>query len=62
MAAAIAVYYLGVWLRYKIGFLRKYCIPAPIVGGASYLPLSIACCMSRESGRMNRIRRCKTYA
>lgn len=33
MAAAIAVYYLGVWLRYKIGFLRKYCIPAPIVGG-----------------------------
>ena len=33
MAAAIAVYYLGVWLRYKIGFLRKYCIPAPVVGG-----------------------------
>ena len=33
LAAAIAVYYIGVFLRMKIGFLRKYCIPAPVVGG-----------------------------
>ncbi|WP_301859099.1 sodium/glutamate symporter [uncultured Megasphaera sp.] len=33
LAAAIAVYYIGVFLRMKIGFLRRYCIPAPVVGG-----------------------------
>ena len=33
LAAAIVVYYLGVFLRVKISVLRKYCIPAPVVGG-----------------------------
>lgn len=33
LAAAVAVYYAGVLLRIKIPFLRKYCIPAPVVGG-----------------------------
>lgn len=33
LAAAIIVYYVGVFLRMKIPFLRQYCIPAPVVGG-----------------------------
>lgn len=33
LAAAIVVYYIGVFLRVKISVLRKYCIPAPVVGG-----------------------------
>lgn len=33
LAAAVAVYYVGVLLRIKVPFLRKYCIPAPVVGG-----------------------------
>ena len=33
LAAAVAVYYIGVLLRLKIPFLRQYCIPAPVVGG-----------------------------
>lgn len=33
LAAAIIVYYVGVFLRLKIACLRQYCIPAPVVGG-----------------------------
>ena len=33
LAAATAVYYIGVLLRLKIPFLRRYCIPAPVIGG-----------------------------
>ena len=33
LAAAIVVYYIGVLLRVKISVLRKYCIPATVVGG-----------------------------
>lgn len=33
LAATVAVYYVGVLLRIKVPFLRKYCIPAPVVGG-----------------------------
>lgn len=33
MALVTAVYYLGKFLRNKIKFLSKYCIPAPVVGG-----------------------------
>lgn len=33
LAAAVAVYYIGVLLRLKISFLQQYCIPAPVVGG-----------------------------
>ena len=32
LAAAVAVYYVGVLLRIKVPFLRKYCIPAPVGG------------------------------
>ncbi len=42
LAAAIAVYYLGVFLRMKIGFLRTYCIPAPVVGGILFALVNCA--------------------
>lgn len=40
LAAAIVVYYVGVFLRMKISFLRKYCIPAPVVGGILFAVLN----------------------
>lgn len=40
LAAAIVVYYVGVFLRMKISFLRKYCIPAPVVGGILFALLN----------------------
>ncbi|MFV0636261.1 sodium/glutamate symporter [Mitsuokella sp.] len=40
LAAAVAVYYVGVLLRLKVPFLRKYCIPAPVVGGILFAVLN----------------------
>ena len=31
MALVTAIYYLGKFLRTKVNFLSKYCIPAPVV-------------------------------
>lgn len=33
MAFAVVVYYLGNLIKTKISFLKKYCIPAPVIGG-----------------------------
>ena len=33
LAAAVAVFFLGGFLKTKIKLLRKYCIPAPVIGG-----------------------------
>lgn len=32
-ALALILLALGEWARYKIGFLRKFCFPAPVIGG-----------------------------
>ena len=40
LAAATAVYYIGVLLRLKIPFLRRYCIPAPVIGGILFAILN----------------------
>lgn len=40
LAAAIIVYYIGVFLRLKFSFLRTYCIPAPVVGGMLFAVLN----------------------
>ena len=32
-AVAMAVYFLGVWMKKKISVLEKFCIPAPVAGG-----------------------------
>ena len=33
MALVTGVFYLGTYLRKKVKFLSKYCIPAPVIGG-----------------------------
>lgn len=33
MALATFVYYFGLFMRKKVKFLSKYCIPAPVIGG-----------------------------
>lgn len=33
VAVAVAVYFLGQFLRQKVRILEKYCIPAPVIGG-----------------------------
>ena len=33
MALVTVVFYLGTYLRKKVKFLSKYCIPAPVIGG-----------------------------
>ena len=40
MAIAVAMLYLGVWLKKRITALEKFCIPAPVVGGLLFAILS----------------------
>lgn len=42
LALAVAVLFLGGWLKTKISFLETFCIPAPVVGG---LLFAIASCV-----------------
>lgn len=42
MALATIVYYLGYYLRVKIKFFSKYCIPAPVIGGLIFAILILA--------------------
>ena len=36
LAAAVAVFFLGGFLKTKIKLLRKYCIPAPVICGTIF--------------------------
>lgn len=36
VAAAVAVFFIGGFLKSKIAFLRRYCIPAPVIGGTIF--------------------------
>lgn len=42
LAVAVAVLYLGAWLRRKISVLETFCIPAPVVGGLIFAVVSCA--------------------
>ncbi|MDY5912924.1 MAG: sodium/glutamate symporter [Inconstantimicrobium porci] len=42
MAIATFVFYLGQFLRKKIKFLSKYCIPAPVIGGLLFAILVLS--------------------
>lgn len=42
LAVAVAVLYLGAWLRRKISVLETFCIPAPVVGGLIFAVASCA--------------------
>ena len=33
LAVAVLVLLFGNFLRHRIGFLEKFCIPAPVIGG-----------------------------
>ena len=34
LAVAVLVLLFGSFLRHRIGFLEKFCIPAPVIGGS----------------------------
>ena len=40
MAMAVGVLYLGMFMRSKISFLEKFCIPSPVTGGLVFAILS----------------------
>ena len=41
LGIATVVLLFGTWLRNKVGILRKFCIPAPVVGGLLYALLMV---------------------
>ena len=41
MALVTAIYYLGKFLRTKVNFLSRYCIPAPVVGGLVFAIITL---------------------
>lgn len=47
LAVVILAIYLGQWIREKLPILKKYCIPAPVVGGTL---LSIVTCVLYMTG------------
>jgi len=47
LALAVAALLLGAWLRKKIAFLTRFCIPAPVVGG---LVFAIVTCILHGLG------------
>ncbi|GAA0677908.1 MULTISPECIES: sodium/glutamate symporter [Clostridium] len=47
LALAIVAYYVGSWLKKKVSFLEKFCIPSPVVGG---LIFSILTLILKEAG------------
>ena len=49
LAVAVLVLLFGSFLRHRIGFLEKFCIPAPVVGG---LLFAIVTCICYSSGFM----------
>ena len=42
IALAVAVYYLGKYLKSKVGFFNEYCIPNPVIGGILFALLNLA--------------------
>lgn len=45
-AMAALLLLLGFWVKDRVGFLRKYCIPAPVVGGFIFMFITFAGHMS----------------
>lgn len=46
--AAVCVLMLGRFLKARIGFLEKFCIPAPVIGGCSFAKKTKKCCSKNE--------------
>ena len=43
LAVAVLVLLFGNFLRHRIGFLEKFCIPAPVIGGLLFAILTCLC-------------------
>lgn len=43
LAVAVLVLLFGSFLRHRIGFLEKFCIPAPVIGGLLFAILTCLC-------------------
>ena len=41
-ALAAILLLIGFWIRKKVSFLTKYCIPAPVVGGFLFMFITFA--------------------
>ncbi len=41
-ALAAILLFIGFWIRKKVSFLSKYCIPAPVVGGFLFMFITFA--------------------
>ena len=50
LAAAVAVFFLGSFLKDRVSIFRKYGIPAPVIGGAVF---SIVNCILYTKGIWN---------
>ena len=51
LAAAVAVFFLGSFLKDRVSIFRKYCIPAPVIGGTIF---SIVNCILYTQGVSSR--------
>ncbi len=43
IAVAVVVLILGAFLKRKISFLEKFCIPAPVIGGLIFAIFTLIC-------------------
>ncbi|MCH5211884.1 MAG: sodium/glutamate symporter [Oscillospiraceae bacterium] len=43
LAIAVMVLVIGKWLKGKISFLEKFCIPSPVIGGLLFAILNLIC-------------------
>ena len=41
MAVAVAVFYIGAFLKSKVQVFRTYCIPSPVIGGILYAIINL---------------------
>ena len=46
LAVSVLVLILGQFLKKRINFLEKFCIPAPVIGGLLFAVLTCVCYLS----------------
>lgn len=50
VALAVIIYFIGKFIKSKVNFLNKYCIPSPVVGGVLFAILSL---ILRQTGLLS---------
>ena len=58
LGMAVAVLFLGAFLKKRIKFLETFCIPSPVVGG---LIFAIVSCMRQEFWKYHLTKHLKMY-